>query len=370
MKYKNIKVSIVTVCYNSEVTIEQTIRSVLSQSYKNIEYIIIDGASTDQTLDIIKEYKNDLAYLVSEPDKGIYDAMNKGIKKATGDIIGFINSDDWYSENAVLSIVEAFLSSKADVVYGNTMIVENGTHKMVLCADLDNICYRMVFGHQAAFVKTHILRENLFDCAYKIVADHAFFLSLYFQKKSFFYKNALIAYFRIGGASSCAWKTYMDDKKAVFRISKKYVDKARYEQIKNVFKKRRIYPIFLFLSQKLKKNQKSYNLENNKKLILYGAGKFGQIAYATMKNLRSDVVAFWDGDCKKWGKTIDGKLITEPIKKQNQSSDAYVLITVVDENEKIEERLKSLGYKCKTDYFLPCEWVKYMAGFWLNHVIG
>ena len=192
MKYKNIKVSIVTVCYNSEVTIEQTIRSVLSQSYKNIEYIIIDGASTDQTLDIIKEYKNDLAYLVSEPDKGIYDAMNKGIKKATGDIIGFINSDDWYSENAVLSIVEAFLSSKADVVYGNTMIVENGTHKMVLCADLDNICYRMVFGHQAAFVKTHILRENLFDCAYKIVADHAFFLSLYFQKKSFFYKISLI----------------------------------------------------------------------------------------------------------------------------------------------------------------------------------
>ena len=91
---ENVKVSIVTVSYNSVATIEQTIRSVLNQTYKNIEYILIDGNSTDGTKDVILKYKDSIATFISEPDEGIYDAMNKGIRQATGDIVGIINSDD------------------------------------------------------------------------------------------------------------------------------------------------------------------------------------------------------------------------------------------------------------------------------------
>ena len=120
------KVSIITVCYNSAKTIKRTIKSVAEQDYEEIEYIIIDGGSTDGTLDIIDRYKDKISVLVSEPDEGIYDAMNKGIARATGDIIGFMNSDDWYADGAIVAIAEAFKKTEAEIVYGKTIISENG----------------------------------------------------------------------------------------------------------------------------------------------------------------------------------------------------------------------------------------------------
>ncbi len=113
-------VSIITVCLNSEKTIEQTIQSVINQTYPNIEYIIIDGKSTDRTLEIIDKYKGKISILVSESDEGIYDAMNKGLKLATGELIGIINSDDWYESDAVETIVNSFLADRnVQVIYGN-----------------------------------------------------------------------------------------------------------------------------------------------------------------------------------------------------------------------------------------------------------
>ena len=113
------KVSIVTVCYNSEETIRDTIESGLAQSYPDIEYIIVDGASSDSTMGIVEEYKNRISIAVSEPDKGIYDAMNKGIKLATGDVIGILNSDDFYQNNDVIrDVVNQFnLFPAADLVF-------------------------------------------------------------------------------------------------------------------------------------------------------------------------------------------------------------------------------------------------------------
>ena len=97
-KKHNLKISIITVCYNSEKTIRYTIESLISQEYKDIEYIVIDGGSTDQTLEIIKEYNNSITFLSSEIDNGIYDAMNKGINVAKGKIIGILNSDDFFNK--------------------------------------------------------------------------------------------------------------------------------------------------------------------------------------------------------------------------------------------------------------------------------
>jgi len=113
-----VKISIITVCFNSEATIRDTIESVLTQDYADLEYIIIDGASTDGTLEIIDEYRDRIATVVSEPDTGIYDAMNKGIAKATGDVVGILNSDDFYVDTSVVAtVVAGFEQKKVDSVF-------------------------------------------------------------------------------------------------------------------------------------------------------------------------------------------------------------------------------------------------------------
>lgn len=127
-----LKISIITVSFNSAKTIEQTIQSVLSQRYSNVEYIIIDGASQDETLSIIEKYRDKISIFISEKDNGIYNAMNKGLKLATGDIIGILNSDDFYADENVLSdIAQLFEQGKADAVYADLQYVDaNDTRKI------------------------------------------------------------------------------------------------------------------------------------------------------------------------------------------------------------------------------------------------
>ncbi|MFN7014655.1 MAG: glycosyltransferase family 2 protein, partial [Bacteroidia bacterium] len=120
-----LKISIITVTFNSAKTIEQTIQSVIKQAYSNVEYIIIDGASQDETLNIIERYRNKISVVVSEKDSGIYNAMNKGLKLATGDIIGILNSDDFYADENVLSdVAKLFEQVKADAVYADLQYVD------------------------------------------------------------------------------------------------------------------------------------------------------------------------------------------------------------------------------------------------------
>ena len=119
------KVSTITVALNAADTIEATIKSVLNQDYKNIEYIVVDGGSTDSTLDIIKRYKNSIARVISEPDNGIYDAMNKGINLSTGDIIAILNSDDVYTDQTIVGqIVEFMQSNSLDAAYGDLVYID------------------------------------------------------------------------------------------------------------------------------------------------------------------------------------------------------------------------------------------------------
>ena len=126
------KVSIITVCYNSSETIESTIRSVISQNYPSIEYIIVDGGSTDDTLQIVERHKSKIAKVISEKDDGIYDAINKGIAQASGDIIAILHADDFYPEENIISLItEAFTQKNVDAVYGDLQYVDRSDTSII-----------------------------------------------------------------------------------------------------------------------------------------------------------------------------------------------------------------------------------------------
>lgn len=193
----NIKISIVTVCYNAVDTIEETILSVLSQSYDNIEYIIIDGGSKDGTLDIIKQYEDKLTYWISEPDHGIYDAMNKGIMHATGDFINFMNAGDSFFDSSVVErVVRKIPVSLPTVVYGNTL--EIYSNKQFLRRSLPSKYLRKkgILCHQSAFISTDYHRRNLYNLNYKILSDFNFFFRAYnYDNQSFLQLDDVISRF-------------------------------------------------------------------------------------------------------------------------------------------------------------------------------
>ena len=173
------KISIITVCYNSEKTIGDTLRSVFEQKYENIEHIIIDGGSTDRTLAVVATAGAHVAKIVSEPDNGIYDAMNKGIALATGDVVGFINADDFYPGPTVLAVVaSAFESSGADCCYGDLCYVKQEDVSKTVRYWRSAPFTLGLFGrgwcppHPTFFVRREVYKRlGGFDLSFKIAAD-------------------------------------------------------------------------------------------------------------------------------------------------------------------------------------------------------
>lgn len=188
-------VSVITVVYNGASLIEKTINSVISQEYENIQYVVIDGGSSDGTIDLIKKYENNISYWVSEPDKGIYDAMNKGIQASQGEWIIFINAGDFfYSNDALGKIFEDNLSnaSDADIIYGRSvMYYPDGKQiEMIPPHDMDSLWRGPVFRHGAMLTKTNILKQEPFsqENKYKVSADFELIYRLY--KKGYHFKKA------------------------------------------------------------------------------------------------------------------------------------------------------------------------------------
>lgn len=200
------KFSIITVCRNAENTIERTIRSVVSQSYPNKEFIIIDGASTDGTKDVINKYRDKIDVFVSESDRSLYDAMNKGVKRATGDYVIFINADDYFFDENVLTSVAA-CGGNADFIFGDQFDSEDGV--LTKSPNLDALdvyhLFRGYFAHQAIFAK-HDLFEKFgeFDLSYKICADWDWILRCLVGGATTFRVELPISVFTVGGASGKA----------------------------------------------------------------------------------------------------------------------------------------------------------------------
>jgi glycosyltransferase len=222
------KISIITSVYNNKDTIAESIESVLSQTYDNIEYIVVDGASTDGTLKIIKQYQDKISTFISEPDKGIYDGLNKGIKLATGDVVGFLHSDDLYQNNRVIeTIAQTFKDNQVDSIYGDLIYVrQHDTSKVVRYWKSGNFSLKKLNQgwmppHPTFFVKRKKYEVfDSFDTRFKIAADYDCILRLLGKHLiTTYYIPKILIKMRVGGESNKSIKNLflksMEDIKAL-----------------------------------------------------------------------------------------------------------------------------------------------------------
>lgn len=244
-------VSIITVVFNNVNYLQQTIESVLTQNYKNIEYLIIDGGSTDGTLDLIQEYETQIDYWVSELDNGLYDAMNKGIELAQGELIGILNSDDLYLKHTVSSIVDQYQKLRTPcVIYGDMVKFYEG--------DLFNVVYqsgnlsssafknlRICINHPTCFVHKILYKEfGKFNTKFELGADRDLMIRFYNHKVQFVYINHVLAKFRLGGLTS---------QQSLPHIKRALIQEYQLLKVHEVSFNQTLYLLFLKTCDRLKK---------------------------------------------------------------------------------------------------------------------
>ncbi|MBO4771482.1 MAG: glycosyltransferase [Bacteroidales bacterium] len=198
----NKKISVVTVCYNSLEMLKKTMQSVDAQTYGNMEYIVVDGNSSDGTSDYLKTYTGKLTKYVSEPDKGIYDAMNKGAKMSEGDYVIFLNAGDLFAENTTLEKIFDGKDYDDDVIYGDVLRKKSDGTLAVKKALAPNNSHKMYFCHQSCFAKRDCLIEHPFDLKYRLSADFNFFKILTLQHKTFKQLDLPVSIYDMTGVSN------------------------------------------------------------------------------------------------------------------------------------------------------------------------
>ncbi len=221
-------ITVITVVFNGEKHLEDTILSIVNQSYDNVEYIIIDGGSTDGTIDIIKKYDGQIDYWVSEKDDGLYYAMNKGLFLAAGDWVNFMNCGDSFFEKNTIDKVFKYINRKG-VIYGDVMFSFDGTNSVYVKAkELVHFWKGMQFVHQASFVSSDLMRKYPFDISYKLIADYNSLYQIYLSNADFTYVNLPICKFLAGGLSDNNPNTILESKKMIFKIHRNINTKLFY----------------------------------------------------------------------------------------------------------------------------------------------
>lgn len=259
------KISLITVCYNSEKTIEDTLKSVLIQKYNNYEYIIVDGKSKDNTINIVENYKKKFKgklKLISEDDKGLYDAMNKGIKLSTGDIIGILNSDDILVNSQVFNkIADTFKKHDVDGIYSNLVFFDE-----TLTYPVRNFIphkQSKYFGwhppHPTLYLKKEVYEKaGYFDLSYRIAADYDFMLRLLKANVKLYYIREYLVKMRSGGVSTAGINGYINNLKEADSVLRK--NKVAFPLVSNMI--RIIKTIFQGISAKIYKNKIIKKLQN------------------------------------------------------------------------------------------------------------
>lgn len=242
------KLSIVTVCYNAEACIDKTIKSILNQTLPIYEYIVIDGASNDATYSHVCSYDSDFKEKgiifkhISEPDRGISDAFNKGIQMATGDIIGLINADDELTENANEILNEIIENNQADIYYGNCLWIDNDRNMEYIrkpSTKLNKLLYNMVLIHPSTFVKKEAYNKcGLFDITYKLCMDKELLYRMYKSEMKFVYIDEILSKMASGGVSDTNIKAvYKEGSRMALSYGEPFL-KAKAIEIKKTIRNR------------------------------------------------------------------------------------------------------------------------------------
>ena len=331
---KMIKISVITVCYNETDTIERTISSVIKQDNDDVEHIVIDGGSNDGTIDIIKKYEDNLAYWVSEPDNGIYDAMNKGIKRATGEWITFLNANDWYELNVFSKFCDLIRNNLADIIYGKVNKIENNEKNGYLGiseeTNVEEIHATNLYCHQGLFIKKKLFDViGLYDCKYKILADYDWILKAHNKGIHPFFWDFTVANFTMGGVSSVG----NTKKECRDIIGKSYAlhDLSPYIQrdvAKSAFAYYKMYDVEIFRTL----------VQSEKRFYIWGKGLYGQECFELLHKLNCEILGFIDRNASQvpyLGKHVS--LYYEVICDEQFAKDENIIICVA--TEKYEEEI-------------------------------
>lgn len=349
------KVSIITVCYNSVSTIEQTINSVISQDYEDIEYIIIDGGSTDGTLDVIDKYRDKIKMVVSEPDGGTYDAMNKGIKLASGDVIGMINSDDWYGEGTVRTAVAALLAHpECGVAHGREIDIfphgEIGVRRLKTPLTED---YIVDFSHPSFFVRKSVYNEvGLYDCKYPTDADGDLVYRMFFAGVKFCYDDGIFVYFRVGGASS-AISAHWERLTVHRKYARKLPEDKRVKAIAAINKKydlSRLLRAMLFLDNRI--HWQKPGLHSDINIFIFGFSVLGQLLadWLINNNRKSNITCFVDNSLCKQHDNYRGIEIKSPDTIKSCTGNVFCVIASSMYYTEIARQLREYGLQENKDF--------------------
>ncbi|WP_391120354.1 glycosyltransferase [Psychrobacillus sp. L3] len=339
------KITIITACYNSEKTIEQTIQSVITQKYDNIEYIIVDGASTDHTMRIVEKYSDQIDIIISEQDKGIYDAFNKGANAATGEYIQYLNSDDYLLNDDVISKMsnEIIKYNYPVALYGGILVIDETTgYIRTSNADISFDMFKKgkMLPHPATFMKSEIIKQIQFDTNYKIAADYDLVAKVYSKHPNDVkYSQELVAMFRLGGISSNPFhKKKLNEEvneilKLNFNQSNETIFLSKNEDYYKMLLKQMI-----FSKQSLGTTLTNLNIEN---IAIFGSGEW---AYILMKDFSINSIqinCFIDNDEKRHGLILNDIPVVGPdwIKENASKIDAIILGFEGDHDEVVKKQL-------------------------------
>ena len=351
-----IKISVITVSYNAERTIEKAIKSIIHQKTDEIEYIVIDGGSTDGTVDIIKEYDEFITFWTSKPDNGIYDAMNKGIDRATGKYINFLNSDDWFEENVLDKVLKVIDRVDADVFYGDVIREDGRFGTKWIPETLERVYWWMPFGHQGSFVRR--TDDLKFDVTYRIAADYKMMLELYASGKKFFYLPFTIAHFGQDGISNtnnylmCTEQVTISSKKMIDDPNPRIVYKDRIVDV--YVRAEAMHQIDIVGKAGVFKEYMDGVSGFRKSVICFGCGKIALGMLNCLKVLGVDIKFLVDNDREKHGLVWNDYKIM-PVESLKTEENVTIFVTMERNTDDVKRQIKGMFLSKSVDVLYYCD---------------
>lgn len=350
------KISVITVVYNGEKTIERTIQSVIEQKNVDIEYIIVDGSSTDRTMEYVRKYTSHIAEIVSEPDRGIYDAMNKGSRLATGDIIAFLNSDDWYEKDTLQNVIARFENSEMDILCADARVISEYGNR-IRRAELDKrtVFRRLPTSHQAIFTTRKWFEKiGEFDTNYIVSADFEWMTrSIMNSCKTELLHQVVVNFLSGGFSAKYSELCYQEIKRIAFQY---YSGTFLESEMKKYY----MYEDFIRTNEAcMWQGMESFErkikerVPLTKSVYIFGIGKVGVECFKMLRKSGYSIAGFVDNHPPKGQKEFMGKII-QSIENLEPGSDYIIIASTKYEND-IMLQVEGYGFQKKRDFDLYTE---------------